>query len=59
MSIEIRTVLICDNCELEEDIPSEKSRPPKGWKKDYDCERYQSIFGHLCPDCVSTIKGEL
>jgi hypothetical protein len=59
VSIETRTVLICDNCEDEVEMDSDKSRIPKGWKKDYNSERYQSIFGHLCPDCLSTIEDEL
>jgi phage terminase large subunit GpA-like protein len=57
MSIEKRWVLICDNCDEEEEIDSEKSKLPKGWKKEYNSKVYQIIFGHLCPDCSETIKS--
>ena len=59
MSIETQVRLICDECEESVEI-EDILRPklPKGWKKDYDSDTFQTIWGHLCPECYKSIRED-
>ncbi len=64
MSFEFELTLYCDNgCGVSEpydeaaiDCGGNEPELPHGWKKDYD--NGDSIFGHVCANCVAEFKED-